>query len=276
MKWELDWIGRMQQSDGSVLSVVDEPSAKGPASAAAEHGALDGDRPLLLRPGHDVGVAHHRGGLRLRRGGLRRRARRQQRLPRLRRRAARAGPEGLDLGAGEPRRLLLQLAANPTVARGRAGGLRGAADRATGCSIKKLQAALYLFEATGTTTYRDFFDANYSGINLMKSGYSDGSHGEEQETLLEYTHAPNATASVVSAIKTKYLASLQTSANLGAATGSRRSVPGVPHRLLVGDQPDQERPGQPALRRGHVRDRRGDQRRRPPGAPSATSTACTA
>ena len=27
VKWELDWIGRMQQSDGSVLSIVDEPAA---------------------------------------------------------------------------------------------------------------------------------------------------------------------------------------------------------------------------------------------------------
>ena len=59
----------------------------------------------------------------------------------------------------------------------------------------KLDAAAQLFAATGDATYRTFFDANYTSISLIKSGYSDGSHGEEQETLLEYTRAPNATPS---------------------------------------------------------------------------------
>ena len=34
VKWELDWLGRMQQSNGSVLSIVGEPAAERPPSAA--------------------------------------------------------------------------------------------------------------------------------------------------------------------------------------------------------------------------------------------------
>jgi endoglucanase len=217
VKWELDWIGRMQQSDGSVLSVVDEPSAPGPASggntapstvttpcfygpastsaaltsaaawayAAVVFGAASGASTAY--PGYAAGLVTK-------------------------------AQQAWTWAQANPSVFFYNSKSNPTVASG--DQEVDSSNQAYGLLIKRLQAALYLFEATGTTTYRDFFDANYSGINLIKSGYADGSHGEEQETLLEYTHAPNATASVVSAIKTKYLGSLQTSSNLGAATGS--------------------------------------------------------
>ena len=123
VKWELDWLGRMQQSNGSVLSIVGEAAADGARlRRLGQHRPLDGDRPLRLRPGLDVGLAHRRRRLRLRRGRLRRGGRRQHRLPRLRRRPRPAGAEGLDLGAGEPGRLLLQLDGEPHRRRRRAGG----------------------------------------------------------------------------------------------------------------------------------------------------------
>src|SRR5262249_61454653 len=37
VKWELDWIVRMQQADGSVLSIVGEPSADPPAFGGSPH-----------------------------------------------------------------------------------------------------------------------------------------------------------------------------------------------------------------------------------------------
>ena len=219
VKWELDWLGRMQQSDGSVLSVVDEPAAKRPPSALGNTAPSTVTTPCYYGPA-STSASLTAAAAYASRGDLRRRPRRQHRLSGLRGQPRRTGPEGLDLGAGEPRRLLLQLEVEPHGRRGRSGSSDDQSQPRYGLLVKKLQAALYLFEATGTTSYRDFFDANYSGINLIKSGYADGSHGEEQETLLEYIHAPNATASVVSAIKSAYLGALQTSDNLGAMTGN--------------------------------------------------------
>ena len=217
VKWELDWIGRMQQSDGSVLSVVDEPAAKGPASGGNTAPSTVTD-PCFYGPASTSAALTAAAAYAYASVVFGAATGASSAYPGYAAALARAGPEGLDLGAGEPGRLLLQLDVEPHGRRGRPGGLRS--NQSYGLLIKKLQAALYLFEATGTTSYRDFFDANYSTINLIKSGYSDGSHGEEQETLLEYIHAPNATASVVSAIKTKFLGSLQTSTNLGAVTGN--------------------------------------------------------
>src|SRR5262249_30410398 len=105
----------------------------------------------------------------------------------------------------------------PTVGAGDQEVPQAAADRAYALNVKRAQAALYLFEATGTTSYRDVFDAAYANFMLVKSGYADGSRGEEQATLLEYTRAPNATSTIVQRIKSTYLGALQTSANLGAA-----------------------------------------------------------
>jgi endoglucanase len=106
--------------------------------------------------------------------------------------------------------------ASPTVGAGEQEVPASDPDRSYALLVKQLQASLYLFEATGDTTYRDFFDAHYGGLNLITGGYADSSHGEEQETLLAYTGAPNATAAVVQKIKTATLGALQTSQNLGA------------------------------------------------------------
>jgi hypothetical protein len=97
---------------------------------------------------------------------------------------------------------------------------QNATDRAYALMLKKLAAALYLYEATGTTSYRDVVDGSYAGVNVIKTGYADGSHGEEQEMLLAYTQAQGATASVVQKIKMAFLGAVQSSQNLGSVQPS--------------------------------------------------------
>jgi endoglucanase len=106
--------------------------------------------------------------------------------------------------------------ASPTVGSGEQEVPTSDPDRSYALLVKRLQAELYLFEATGDTTAHAFFDSNYASINFIGEKYVDGSHGEEQETLLEYALAPGATASVVQKIKAAYLSALQSSQNLGA------------------------------------------------------------
>ncbi len=219
MKWELDWIGRMQQSDGSVLSVVDEPSPEAPAFGGSANTAPSTvTDPCFYGPASTsasltAAAAYAYGAVVF--GAA---AGAATAYPGYAAGLLTKAQQAWTWAQAHPAVFFYNSQSNPTVAAG--DQEVDSSNQTYGLLIKQLQAAVYLFEATGTTTYRDFFDANYAGVNLMKSGYADGSHGEEQETLLEYTRAPNATASVVSAIKTKYLGSLQTSSNLGAVTGT--------------------------------------------------------
>jgi hypothetical protein len=55
-----------------------------------------------------------------------------------------------------------------------------------------LCAAVYLFEGTGNSTYLQFITNNYAGTSLMTSGYWSPDHSELQDALLYYTQLPNA------------------------------------------------------------------------------------
>ena len=221
VKWELDWLGRMQQSNGSVLSIVGEaaaeapafggsantapstvtdPCAYGPASTSASLTAAAayayGAVVFGAAPGASTAYPGYAAAL------------------------AQQAQKAWTWAQANPAVFFYNSTASPTVGAGEQEVPTATSDRTYALLVKQLQAALYLFEATGTTTYRDFFDAHYAGINVVATGYADGSHGEEQETLLAYTQAPNATASVVSKIKAAYLGAVQTSGNLGAITSN--------------------------------------------------------
>jgi hypothetical protein len=216
-KWELDWLARMQQGDGSVLSIVGEaaapapafgnppntapslvtdPCAYGPASTSASLTAAAAYAYASVVLGSAAGFGAAYPGYA---AGLLQRAQ-----------------QAWTWAQANPAVFFYNSTSTPTVGAGEQEVPQTDPDRSYALLVKHLQAALYLFEATGDTTYRDFFDANYAGINLISEGYVDSSHGEEQETLLEYTQAPNATAAVAQKIKTAYLGALQTSPNLGA------------------------------------------------------------
>ena len=78
-------------------------------------------------------------------------------------------------------------------------------DATYGLPMRQLEAALYLYEATGTTSYRQYFDSNYTTAHLIAYGnYADMFEGDNQETLLDYTKASGATPSVVSSIRAAY------------------------------------------------------------------------
>src|SRR5262249_15657723 len=82
--------------------------------------------------------------------------------------------------------------------------------------LKKLAAALYLFQLTGNTQYRDYFDANYSQSQLIASSYVDMFASEEQEALLQYARTANGTASVQNNILSKFNGGVTSDNNLGA------------------------------------------------------------
>jgi endoglucanase len=221
VKWELDWLGRMQQSDGSVLSIVGEAAAESPAfggspntapstvTAPCAYGPASTSASLTAAAAYAYGAVVFSAA-----------AGAATAYPGYAAALVQQAQKAWTWAQANPAVFFYNASASPTVGAGEQEVPTAAADRAYALLVKQLQAALYLFEATGTTSYRDFFDAHYAGINLIATGYADGSHGEEQETLLAYAQAPNATASVVSQIKAAYLGAVQTSANLGAITGN--------------------------------------------------------
>jgi hypothetical protein len=90
-------------------------------------------------------------------------------------------------------------------------------DATYGLPMRQLEAAVYLYEATGTTSYRQYVDANYTTAHLIAYGnYADMFEGDNQEALLDYTKAPGATPSVVSAIRSAYAAGMAGSNSFGA------------------------------------------------------------
>jgi hypothetical protein len=76
--------------------------------------------------------------------------------------------------------------------------------------MRKITAACYLYALTGNTTYRAYFDANYTNAQLLMWSYAYPFQGPEQDGLLYYTKIPGATAGVRTAIINAYSNSMQT------------------------------------------------------------------
>lgn len=68
-------------------------------------------------------------------------------------------------------------------------------------SATSFTAAVYLYAATGNTSYRTYVDANYTNIQPMQWTYWYPFESAYQDALLYYTTTPGATASVVNAIR---------------------------------------------------------------------------
>ena len=67
-----------------------------------------------------------------------------------------------------------------------------------------LEAATYLYDITGTTEYKTYFDANYAQCHLIAWNHVYPFEHNYQEALLHYTAVSGATPAVVSAIKNSY------------------------------------------------------------------------
>ena len=76
-------------------------------------------------------------------------------------------------------------------------------------ATRKVCAAVYLYALTGTASYKTFVDANYTNVHLLAWTFAYPFEGSEQDALLYYTKTPGATASVKTAILNAYTGSMQ-------------------------------------------------------------------
>jgi hypothetical protein len=202
VKWGVDWLIRMQNSDGSMLSIVGLAHGSPPSSARGQ--SLYGSASTSATLSGAAAFAH----------------------------AARVfsslGVPSLQTAAAD----LIQRAerawdwaeANPSVifrnndASVGTSGL-GAGQQETddyGRLVKKIEAAAYLFEVTGKSRYRDFFDANYRGTHMIQWRFVYPFEHGIQDVLLYYGAIPGATLAVVNHIREVYASGMNGADNLPA------------------------------------------------------------
>jgi endoglucanase len=208
--WGLEHLIRLQQTDGSLLSIVGEPSASPPSAAAGacRYGPATTSATLATAAAFATAA----------------RILPLAEKPELNTLAN----DALD----RAERAWAWAGQNPAVTfrnnEGASAGL-GAGQQETddyGRLVHKLDAAAQLFSVTGEAEYRTFFDANYAELNLIKNnGAVEPWHILGQDAALDYTRAEGATPATVSAIQSAYLTGIQGGANLGAALADPYASP---------------------------------------------------
>jgi hypothetical protein len=198
VKWDLDWLVRMQNADGSVLSIAGHQGASPPSTDTS---------PCKYGPANTSGTLTTAAAFAF---------------------ASKVFGSVASVGTAYPgfasdlgtraQNAWTWAVANPSVTFYNSGNV-GAGEQEVddnGRLQKKMQAAVFLFELTGGATYQSFVDANYQG--LLSS--FDPFHMEQLDTALEYTKAAKATASVTSAILSSFKSSVEGSGYLGTLTSN--------------------------------------------------------
>jgi hypothetical protein len=197
-KWELDWLERMQNADGSVLSIAGHQGASPPSTDASPCKYGPASTSATLTTAAALAFASRVYG-------------------------SVASVEtaypgfAADLGTRAQKAWTWSVA-NPSVTFYNAGKVgSGEADVDDDARLqKKVQAAVFLFELKGDAAYQSFVDANYSA--LLSS--FDPFHMEQLDTALEYTRAKGATASVTSAILAAFKSGVEGAGYLGTLTSN--------------------------------------------------------
>ena len=192
-KWGLDWLVRMQNSDGSVLSIVGLAAADGggrPSTATGQslYGDANTSGTLASAAAYAYGAQVY--------GSLNKPAYDTYAAD-LKQRAKRAWSWAV---------------ANPGVlfynndgSRGTAG--LGAGQQETddeGRARLRLVAAIYLYAATGEATYRDYVDSHYTDVPMMSAWWLSPYDAGVNRPLLYYASLPGATSVVAQAVRARY------------------------------------------------------------------------
>jgi endoglucanase len=199
IKWGFDWLSKMQEDNGSVLSVMGLSHASPPSSATGPslYGPASTSATLTSASAYAFGAKVF---------------------------ASLGGAEFCNY-ANElntrANKAWTWANANPNVtfynnvpengSQGLAAGQQEVDD--AGRAAKKLAAAIYLFAATGNTSYRDFVDTQY---NAAPIDWVSPWNEPQLTNFLYYASLPDATATVANNIKTNYAAAMNTGENWSA------------------------------------------------------------
>lgn len=178
IKVELDWLLKMQQANGSVLSVVGGGSASPPTAdnAPRRYGPANTSAALTAAAVFALAAMQYT--------------------------AASQSSYAATLQAAAVKAYTWAVA-NPSVTFNNT-GLLAAGEQELGSAYerdaRKFAANVYLYALTGNTSYKTYIDANYTSMHLLAWTFAYPFEGPEQDALLYYTKTPGATAAVRTAI----------------------------------------------------------------------------
>src|SRR5262249_17063795 len=152
-KWGVDFLARMQNADGSVLSIVGESSASPPSAATGP--SLYGSASTSATLSTAAALAYPSKAFRS--AG--------QPAPATQPPRVLDGAKGAWTWADAPPAVLFRN--NEGASAGLGAGQQETDDY--GRLTIKLKAAAYLFDATGDAVYRTWFDANYAMTQMIKN-----------------------------------------------------------------------------------------------------------
>ncbi|MBK7937564.1 MAG: glycoside hydrolase family 9 protein [Lewinellaceae bacterium] len=208
LKWELDWLLRMQQSNGSVLCVV----GGGNASPPSADGAVRRYGPATTSATYSAAAMFAIGSRAFRQSG------------------------------NNPYADALQTAAadawewaksNPGITYYNSGSLAAGEQEtdAYGLFISRLCAAIYLYDITGDSEFKTWTENNVSQHHLMQWGWASMYETSSIDALLHYAALPGVAGSISNQIRTTYSNSLGTAADHLGGYNSQSD----PYRAYLGD-----------------------------------------
>jgi endoglucanase len=207
VKWGMDWLIRMQNDDGSVLSIVDLAHASPPSAATgpSRYGPANTSATLTTAAAFALGAKVF--------GSM--------------------GDEILDAYADNLQTRAINAwtwaNANPAVLFQNNDGSNnlGAGQQEVndnGRVMKKLEAATYLFELTGESTYKTYFESNYTSAEIIGSSNFANEFSEHIiHFLLYYANLPGVTTSVRNDIRNKFVSAMNGGTVWGAINNETHS-----------------------------------------------------
>ncbi len=189
-KWGLDWLARMQNGDGSVLSIVGVSHASPPSSATGP--SLYGDASTSATLSAAIAYAY---------GAKVFRAVSPPTFNAYADDLAQRAERAWDWALANPGVIFR----NNDSANGSAG--LGAGQQETddaGRAERRLVAAIYLFDLTGDQVYRDYVDAHYTEVPMFASFWLSPFNAGVTRPLLHYASLAGSTPESSTAIRTRY------------------------------------------------------------------------
>lgn len=190
LKWELDWLLKMQEPDGSVLCVVGGGSASPPSAdvAARRYG------PATTSATFSAAAMFAIGSRVFRQSGNADYADQLQT----------AATSAWAWAAGHPGLTFYNA------------GKLAAGEQETddyGLFISRLCAAVYLYDITGEMVYRNWVENNYNQHHLMQWSWASMYEVPSLDALLHFTDLPGVSSPVATAIRNTYSNSLSTASD---------------------------------------------------------------
>ena len=196
-KWGLDHLLRLQNPDGSMLSVVGVAHASPPSAATAPSyygrpntsGTLNSASAFAIasKVYRSVGMKEYADSLK------------------------RSAIKAWQWADENPNVIFRN---NTGSTSGLAAGQQETDDY--GRFVAKMRAAAFLYEITGEPFYKNFFESNYTQVHLMQWTFAYPFERDPQETLLYYTTLDGISSSVKSNILNKYRSAMNGSENFPA------------------------------------------------------------